>query len=235
MVGFEVSWSFCRHFSGPLTEREVVETVISFLKAQCAIRGEVNKPLCTNESAFSTIPLNHCPLHCVCLAAVAHVHGGLQRSECAGSRESQLLKDEPGLQQRDKRRSVIFMTLRRATLTLCQSASTKQSLRTEYRALTVGLRMTSWVLRSDRMYADGNVALACFQSPASAQRQQDSCQFLFTVDCWSRQSSCFYSAQVMLLALAFTKCPSTESCCWMKHLVALYYWQKNVFDNHLVP
>jgi len=34
-------------------------------------------------------------------AAVAHVHGGLQRGECAGSRESQLLKDGPGLQQRE--------------------------------------------------------------------------------------------------------------------------------------
>ena len=42
------------------------------------------------------------PLSSVCApAAVAHVHGGLQRSECAGSRESQLLKDKPGLQQRD--------------------------------------------------------------------------------------------------------------------------------------
>lgn len=32
---------------------------------------------------------------------MAHVHGGLQRSECASSRQSQLLKDERWLQQRD--------------------------------------------------------------------------------------------------------------------------------------
>lgn len=43
------------------------------------------------------------PVRCVYLAAVAHVHGGLQRSECASSWESQLLKDKPGLQQRDNR------------------------------------------------------------------------------------------------------------------------------------
>lgn len=73
-------------------------------------------------------------------AAVAHVHGGLQWGERAGSRESQLLKDGPGLQQRDEGRSsskVKFMTLLHATLTLCPSAKTKQSLQTEYRELKV--------------------------------------------------------------------------------------------------
>lgn len=29
--------------------------------------------------------------------------------------------------------------------------------------------------------------------------------------------------EVMLSALAFTKCPSTESCCWIQHLVAMCY------------
>lgn len=37
----------------------------------------------------------------------------------------------------------------------------------------------------------------------------------------------FYKAKdftkVMLFALAFTKCPSTESCYWIQHLVAMYY------------
>lgn len=61
---------------------------------------------------------------CVCsFAAVAHVHGGLQRSECASSRQSQFLKDRcadcskgiyKGKQSRGMRVNVIFMTL-----TLC--------------------------------------------------------------------------------------------------------------------
>lgn len=78
--------------------------------------------------AFAQPPLLIIVLLIVCMcvfafAAVAHVHGGLQRSECASSRQSQLLKDDHWLQQRDiwkqtKRGHACQRTFGYATLTL---------------------------------------------------------------------------------------------------------------------
>lgn len=77
-------------------------------------------------------------------AAVAHVHGGLQWSECAGSRESQLLKDEPARQQRDSKRSLW-------TLWAISPDWTQ-------RAAGLTLRTTTRALRNSRMYVGRNVA-----------------------------------------------------------------------------
>lgn len=81
------------------------------------------------------------------------------------------------------------------------------------------------------MYADQNVAgqklglfsVSCLHTVPAGQLSA----FVFPLKPIMTVILFFYKAEditeVMLFALAFTKCPSTESCCWIQHLVAMYY------------
>lgn len=78
------------------------------------------------------------------------------------------------------------------------------------------------------MYVDQNVAgqnlFFCVLPPHSASRTAVSFCFPYKADYDS--NIVFYKAKdnkVVSFARALTKCPSTESCCWIQHLVAMYY------------
>lgn len=112
-----------------------------------------------------------------------------------------------------------------ATLTLCQSAMTKQSLQIEYRETPNddqcwGTTECMWI----RNVAGQKAWLVfCLLPLWSAGRTAVSFCFtsqLIMTDIFFLQSSSHG------FAFAFTKCPSTESSCWMQHLVAKYYWQE---------
>lgn len=158
------------------------------------------------------------PPLCFFPAAVAHVHGGLQWSERAGSRESQLLKEEPGRQQRDSRRSLSTL----ATLPQCNTNTLPVlQLNDLSRLNTESCRFDSEndarVLRNNRMYLGRNVA-----GQMSARR--DCYQLVATVILFFLQTANI--TDVVLFALAFYK---MSHAVVFQHLVAMYYWQKMSF------
>lgn len=160
------------------------------------------------------------PPLCFFPAAVAHVHGGLQWSERAGSRESQLLKEEPGRQQRDSRRSLSTL----ATLPQCNTNTLPECYNLTIspdwiqRAAGLTLRMMPRVLRNNRMYVGRNVA-----GQMSARR--DCYQLVATVMLLFFLQTANIT-DVVLFALAFYK---TSHAVVFQHLVAMYYWQKMSF------
>lgn len=112
---------------------------------------------------------------CVCVpAAVAHVHGGLQWSECAGSRKSQLLKDNPRLRQRDKG-GVCQSDTGDSSTCNTNTLSRVPRLNNLFRPNIGSWRFDSVndVLRNNRMYVDQKCRRAkawlCFLSPAWTQ------------------------------------------------------------------
>lgn len=159
------------------------------------------------------------PPLCFFPAAVAHVHGGLQWSERAGSRESQLLKEEPGRQQRDSRRSLSTL----ATLPQCNTNTLPVlQLNDLSRLNTESCRFDSEndarVLRNNRMYVGRNVA-----GQMSARR--DCYQLVATVILLFFLQTANIT-DVVLFALAFYK---MSHAVVFQHLVAMYYWQKMSF------
>lgn len=95
---------------------------------------------------------------------------------------------------------------------------------TEYSELKVSLWMASWGTTECKWIKmlQGK-SLACFLTTASTQCRQDSYQFLFPPKADHDKNIALTKLQSCYL---FMKCPSTESCCWIQHLVAMYYWQK---------
>lgn len=173
------------------------------------------------------------------LTAVAHVHGGLQRSECASSRQSQLLKDDSGPQRRDEdggracgRRpspgdSWTCDTNTLFSFVVCSAfndgdVSTSAMMEAispeRRREPALGLPAASRVLRNGRMYVDqkrgGAQKSFPVPPPHGAGRTgspsgADHHILTFVILFFSKLNSCY-------LCL----CPSTESRHWMQHLVA---------------
>ncbi len=124
--------------------------------------------------------------------------------------------------------TVMFMTLSHLTASLCVRAKVKQSLLTESwtsDVLSVEEQQNVYGSKCGRAAA---CLVFCLLPPHSASRTALSFCSPSKAD-HDRNVVSFKAtdvAEVTLSALAFTKCPSTESRRWIQHLVAMNYWQK---------
>lgn len=73
----------------------------------------------------------------------------------------------------------------------------------------------------------GKAGLFCLVQPRGASKRQKTRLFVFLLKLIMTLFFLFSKAKniykVMLFALALMKYPSTESYCWIQHLVAMYY------------